>query len=140
MSVDFTDLSQNPEDWRELNLVVCREGVVHALVYWWELDLDVDGAHRIATAPFGRACDSLEQAVCMLTGRDAELRVRQADDLKLHVRLHDDGVECALRRDVEDSSTLLGEGDLIRVNDRGHRALSHLDEHAHVRVFWRQSP
>ncbi|CAE8631913.1 unnamed protein product [Polarella glacialis] len=39
-----------------------RDGSAHALVYWWELELDEAGSCRINSAP-GTGCDSWQQAV-----------------------------------------------------------------------------
>ena len=46
MTLNLRGPSQNPEDWRELNLVIRRERVVYALDYWREPHSDPDHAHQ----------------------------------------------------------------------------------------------
>lgn len=140
---EIEDLYSNLGNWIDppLELRVQKTGVAHALIYWWELQLDGAGNSRIHTSQRG-GCESWEQAVKPLTLplEDVPLREHEIVRLRLALRRQADGLEVILedkhgrtslnheigadRWVSEDVATWpkleLEEEELLRLNDSNH--------------------
>ncbi|CAK9073348.1 unnamed protein product [Durusdinium trenchii] len=136
VSLDFQEIEylySNLGTWIDppLELHVTKAGAAHALVYWWELDLDAAGECRIHTSPTGGS-DSWEQAVKPLTfSIDQALHLHEGDQVHLHLRVQADGLEVLLQDAEGHASSLeapeptwpdveLEEEELLRFNDTEH--------------------
>ncbi|CAL1131100.1 unnamed protein product [Cladocopium goreaui] len=95
----WTPRYSNLGNWIDppLELRVQKTGVAHALIYWWELQLDGAGNSRIHTSQRG-GCESWEQAVKPLTLplEDVPLREHEIVRLRLALRRQADGLEVIL--------------------------------------------
>lgn len=108
--LDFTDteaLRNNLGVWTDMPLELpgSRDGVAHALAFWWELELDDASMYRITNAPFPPSEASWsghwEQAIMPLVPC---VRVRRAEPFTMHLRIRSDGFDCVPAEEGEDDS------------------------------------
>lgn len=140
-------LKANMGTWLDppLQFTATATGSVHALAYWWELDLDEAGECRIGTSPNG-GCESWQQAIRPLAEPvvNAEpLTVKEGGSLALHLRLQADGIDVFVEKDAHGQRVVteaapepdvpelrLTEEELLLLNDVSHWdcIASHLDK------------